>query len=120
MHSTTLLRFSVPVIILISAAFHLSVGLSLTATETSASTIDIVFGVIYVVIDIGLFVGKRLFIYLGLIFPLVDGIGGTAAHINSHSINPLIAAVIDVVIILAVAISYLTRALDRLPESEQF
>jgi len=90
----------VAVLILISAIFHLAVGLSLSATETSASTIDIVFGVIYVFIGIGLFVGKRVFNYLSLIFPLVDGIGGTVAHITSHSINPLIAAVIDVVIIL--------------------
>jgi hypothetical protein len=100
MNSVSLLRFSVAVLFLISAFFHLAVGFSLSATETNASTIDIVFGVIYVVIGIGLFVGKRLFIYLGLIFSLIDGIGGIFAHITSHSINPLIAAVIDVVIIL--------------------
>lgn len=88
------------VLFLVSAVFHLAVGLSLSATETSASTIDIVFGVIYLVICIGLFVGKRLFIYLGLIFSLIDGIGGTVVHIATHSINPLIAALIDFVIIL--------------------
>ena len=72
MHSTTLLRFSVTVLFLVSAIFHLAVGLSLSATESSASTIDIVFGVIYFFIGIGLFVGKRLFIYLGLIFSLIE------------------------------------------------
>ena len=100
MNSATLLRFSVAILFLISAIFHLAVGLSLYATETSASTIDIVFGIIYVFIGVGFFAGKRLFIYLGLIFSLIDGIGGTVAHITSRSINPLIAAVIDVVIIL--------------------
>lgn len=60
------------VLFLVSAIFHLAVGLSLSATESSASTIDIVFGVIYFFIGIGLFVGKRLFIYLGLIFSLIE------------------------------------------------
>jgi len=105
MRSTMLFRFSVAILILISAVFHLAVGISLSATETTASTIDIAFGVIYVFISIGFFVGKRLFIYLGVIFSLIDGIGGTVAHITSHSINPLIAAVIDVVIF--VCCSYL-------------
>jgi len=90
----------VAVLILISSIFHLAVGLFLSVTEINVSTIDIVFGVIYVFMGIGLFAGKRLFIYLSLIFPLIDGIGGTFAHITSHSINPLIAAVIDVIIIL--------------------
>ncbi len=88
------------VLILISAVFHLTVGFSLSATQTSASTIDIIFGVIYIVISIGFFVGKNLFIYLCLIFSLIDGIGGTVIHITSHSLNPLIAAAIDVVIII--------------------
>ena len=55
-----------------------------------------------------------------MIFPLVDGIGGTAAHITSHSINQLIAAVIDVVIILCCSYLLLDKALARLPESKQY
>jgi hypothetical protein len=94
------LRFLVAVLFLISAIFHFIVAYSLFATEFAPSIIDFVFGVIYAFLGIGLFFGKRLFFYFCLIFALIDGVGGVSAHIASQAIAPLIAASIDLVIII--------------------
>jgi len=94
------LRFFVGALVLAIAIFHLVLGVSLASNETVASTIDIVFGIIYIILCVGLFVRKRPSIYLCLIFCFIDGIGGTFAHIASHAVAPLIAAAIYVVIIL--------------------
>ena len=94
------LRFLAAALFLVSAIFHFIVGYSLFATELAPSIIDFVFGAVYVVLGIGLFFGKRVFLYLCLIFALIDGVGGVSAHIASQAIAPLIAASIDLVIII--------------------
>jgi len=89
---------------LVSGVLHVYVGLSFVGTNTTALAIDVAFGVIYVVIGIGLFVGRRLFSYLGVIFPLVGGTGATYEVVTGQAppapISPLIATAIDVVVIL--------------------
>lgn len=94
------LRFLVAALFLISAIFHFIVGYSLFSAEFVPSIIDFVFGVIYVILGIGLFVGKRLFFYFCLIFALIDAIGGFSAHIASQAVAPLVAASMDLVIII--------------------
>ena len=100
MQAINKLRFSVPALVLISAVFHLTVGLSLAATEATASTIEYYFR--------GSLHHSRnqsfcwqTTVYLSMSgFLSVDGVGGTFAHIASHAVDPLIAAAMDVVIIL--------------------
>lgn len=93
------LRGLVAALFLISAIFHFVVGYSLFGTEFVPSIIDFVFGIIYVFLGIGLFVGKRIFFYFCFIFSLIDAIGGFSAHFASQAVAPLIAASIDLVII---------------------
>ena len=104
------LTFLVAVLFLISGVFHLTVGYSLLATEFAPSIIDLVFGIIYIVLGISVFVDKRrLIFYLCLIFAFIDGAGGLYAHIASQAIAPLIAALIDLVIILICAYLVITK-----------
>jgi len=59
------------------------------------------FGVLYVVLGIGLFAGRRLFNYLGVVITVVGLIVGTYAYV-AISPEPVILplAVIDIIIIL--------------------
>jgi hypothetical protein len=101
------LRFLAAALILISGILHSAVGLSFTGTNNGVLAIDVGFGVIYIVTGIGLFIGKRLFSYLGVIFPLLGGSGGAYEYVTGHSqtyeysqlMNPLVIA-IDVIVIL--------------------
>jgi hypothetical protein len=95
MQTLTGLRFLLAALLLFSAIFHLIIGYSLLATEFAPSIIDLVFGVIYIFLSIGVLIAKRVFFYFSIIFALIDGIGGISAHIASQALAPLVAASID-------------------------
>jgi hypothetical protein len=97
-------RFLAAALLLISGVLHVYVGLSFIGTNTTALAVDVIFGVIYVIVGIGLYVGRRLFSYLGVIFPLIGGTGATYEVVTGQAppapISPLVAVAIDVAVIL--------------------
>jgi len=100
MDVSRVLRFLAAALILISGIVHLVAGLALSGTDTGALAVGVGFGVLYIVIGVGLFVGKRLFSYLGMIFPLIGGIGGTYVYLTSQMTGTLVAVAIDVIVVL--------------------
>lgn len=100
MDFSRVLRFLAAILILISGIVHLVAGLALSGTDTSILAVGVGFGLLYIVIGVGLFVGKRLFSYLGVIFPLIGGIGGTYNYVTTQMTSILVVVVIDVIVIL--------------------
>jgi hypothetical protein len=109
MDVSRVLRFSAAVLILFSGILHLVAGLILYATDTVTLAVLVGFGVIYIIIGVGLFVGRRLFTYLGVIFPIIGGIIGTYAYVTSQMTSTLVVVVIDVIVILCCAYLLLHR-----------
>ena len=98
MDVSRVLRFLAAVLILISGVIGVVAGLAFSGTFALA--VGVGFGVLYLVIGVGLFVGKRLFSYLGVIFPLMGGIGGIYVYVTTQVTPTLVAVVIDVIVIL--------------------
>lgn len=82
---------------LLGGIIHLA---AIAVTTGMQMAIMALFGVLYVVIGAGLFLGKRLFSYLGAVIPLVGTfIAGYAYAVSPDmTILPLIA--IDIIVIL--------------------
>ena len=103
------LRLVAGALLLLSGLVHTATGLSLAGTDSAAFTIDVLFGVIYVIIGIGLIIGKRLFLYLGLVLPLLGGTVGTYVYVTYGTHFDLaqtsIALIFDIVV--AVFCAYL-------------
>jgi hypothetical protein len=98
MDNTKSIRFSAASLITLSGAIHLALAVTTTGMElaTNAS-----FGLLYVIIGIGLFLGRRLFSYIGAVFPILGAIIGAYAYatLKPETIFlPLIA--IDIIVIL--------------------
>jgi hypothetical protein len=96
------LRFLAAVLIFFSGILHFVVGL-LSGSDVVTIAVGVGFGIAYMIIGVGLFVGKRLFYYAGIILPLIGGIGGTLVYVTTQVTTPLIAVVIDVIVILCCA-----------------
>jgi len=98
MDVSKVLRLLAATLILISGIVGVVAGLTFSGTFALAAGVG--FGVLYLVIGVGLFVGKRIFSYLGVIFPLIGGIGGTYLYVTTQMTSTLVAVVIDVIVIL--------------------
>jgi hypothetical protein len=109
MDVSNVLRFSAAALMLLSGILHLVGGLILSVTDITTLAVGAGFGVIYIIIGIGLFVGRRLFTYLGVIFPLIGGIGGTYAYVTGQMTSTLVLVAIDVIVILCCAYLLLHR-----------
>ena len=97
------LRFLAGVLIFFSGVLHFVAGLFLSGSDVVTMAVGVGFGVAYMIIGVGLFLGKRVFFYVGIILPLIGGIGGTLVYVTTQVTTPLIAVVIDVVAILCCA-----------------
>jgi hypothetical protein len=109
MNISRILRFLAAALIIISGIAHLGAGLSLAGTDIGSLIVGIAFGVIYIAIGVGLLVGKRLFSYMGVIFPLVGGIGGsynlfTSLSTGASILEPIIIALLSVIAIDVIVI----------------
>ena len=96
------LRFLAAVLIFFSGILHFVVGL-LSWSNVVNLAVGVGFGIAYMIIGVGLFMDKRLFYYVGIILPLIGGIGGTLNYVTTQAVTLLIAVVIDVIVILCVA-----------------
>jgi hypothetical protein len=103
------LRFLAAVLIFFSGILHFVAGLFLSGSDLVNMAVGVGFGVAYMIIGVGLFMGKRLFYYVGIILPLIGGIGGTLVYVTTQVTTPLIAVVIDVVVILCCAYLLLSK-----------
>jgi hypothetical protein len=92
------IRFLAASLILLAGIIHLVLAV-FTAGMNMASMAF--FGVLYVVIGGGLFIGRRLFSYLGAVMPLVGAFLGAYSYVAMKPetiMLPLIA--IDIIVIL--------------------
>jgi hypothetical protein len=96
------LKLLAAVLIFFSGILHFVVGL-LSASNVVTLAVGVGFGIAYMIIGVGLFTAKRLFYYAGIILPLIGAIGGTLVTVTTQSTTPLIAVVIDVIVILCCA-----------------
>lgn len=96
------LRFLATVLIFFSGILHFVVGL-LSWSNVVNLAVGVGFGIAYMIIGVGLFMDKRLFYDVGIILPLIGGIGGTLVYVTTQTTTPLIAVVIDVIVILCCA-----------------
>jgi uncharacterized membrane protein (DUF2068 family) len=97
MDTTKGIRLLAASLVMLGGIIHLA---AIAFTTGMQMAIMALFGVLYVVIGAGLFMGRRLFSYLGVVIPLVGTfIAGYAYAVNPDTtILPLIA--IDVIVIL--------------------
>jgi hypothetical protein len=93
------LRLLAASLLMFTGIFHLA--MAAYAAESVMAPGSALFGVLYVVLGIGLFAGRRLFNYLGVVITFVGLIVGTYAYV-AISPEPVIPplAVIDIIIIL--------------------
>lgn len=92
------LRLLASSLILIGGFAHLALVFLFTEMEIAP---NVLFGLLYLVIGIGLFMGKKLFTYLGVCIPLVGAFLGTYSYVFMSSeliLLPLIA--IDILVVL--------------------
>ena len=102
MDVSRVLRFSAAALTLLSGILHLVGGLFLSGLDVVTLAVGVGFGVALVIISVGLFMGKRLFYYLGIIVPLIGGIIGTYSYITTQ-VQTLPFVVIDVIVVLCCA-----------------
>ena len=77
---------------------HLAMAALVTESQMAVLAL---FGVLYVIVGIGLFAGKRLFSYLGVVIPVAGTIIATYAYVASKPEPATLTAIaIDVIIIL--------------------
>jgi hypothetical protein len=91
------IRFLGASLVLLGGIIHLA---AVAVTTGMQMAIMALFGVLYVAIGVGLFLGKHLFSYLGVVIPLVGTfIAGYAYAVSPDmTILPLIA--LDIIVIL--------------------
>jgi putative Mn2+ efflux pump MntP len=102
MDANRVLRFLAAVLALLSGILHLVGGLFLSGLDVVTLAVGVGFGVALVIIGVGLFIGKRLFYYLGIIIPMIGGIIGTYSYITTQ-VQTLPFVVMDVIVILCCA-----------------
>jgi hypothetical protein len=107
MDTTKGIRLLAASLIILGGIIHLA---AIAVTTGTQMAIMALFGVLYVVIGGGLFIGRRLFSYLGVVIPLAGTfIAGYAYAVNPDTIIlPLIA--IDIAVILCCCYLILHKA----------
>jgi uncharacterized membrane protein (DUF2068 family) len=97
MDTTKGIRLLAASLIMLGGIIHLA---AIAVTTGTQMAIMAIFGVLYVVIAVGLFLAKRLFNYLGVVIPLAGTFVGGYAYVITRegTVLPLIA--IDIAVIL--------------------
>ena len=93
------IRFLAVILIVLNGFIHLALtAVAITIEEVAVMAL---FGLLYVVIGIGLFLGRRLFSYLGVILPFLGACIGTYTYltVKTETILLLLIAV-DLIVIL--------------------
>ncbi len=92
------IRFLAASLLMLTGIIHLA--LAVLATGTAMVPLAL-FGVLYVIIGIGLFTGRRLFSYLGVIIPLVGAcVGAYSCIVMTPETIMLLLIAIDIAVIL--------------------
>ena len=107
MDTAKAIRLSAAILILLGGVIHLA---AIAVTSGAEMAIMAIFGVLYVIIAMGLFWGKQLFSYLGLIIPFVGTFVAGYAYVITRewTVLPLIA--IDIAVILCCGYLILHKA----------
>ena len=91
--------FSAAILILLNGVIHLA--LTAFATTVEEVAVMALFGLLYVIVGIGLFLGKRLFRYLGVVLPLIGVCIGTYTYLTMKPETILLLLVaVDIIVIL--------------------
>jgi hypothetical protein len=85
-------------LIMLGGIIHLALAVLTTGMEMATM---VFFGLLYVVIGIGLFIGRRLFSYLGVVIPLVGACLGAYSYVamKPETIILLLIA-IDIIVMM--------------------
>ncbi len=97
MDTTKGIRFLAAFLIMLGGIIHLA---AIAVTSGVQLAIMAIFGVLYVVLGVGLFLGKRFFIYLGVVAPLVGTFVGGYAYVTTRDVTVLPLIAIDIAVIL--------------------
>ena len=93
------IRFFAAILIVLNGVIHLA----LTAFSTTIEEVAVMalFGLLYVIIGIGLFLGRRLFSYLGVVLPLIGVCIGTYTYLTMKPETILLLLIaVDITVIL--------------------
>jgi hypothetical protein len=85
-------------LVMLGGIIHLA---AIAVTTGAQMAIMAIFGVLYVAIAVGLFLGKRLFSYLGVVIPLVGTFVGGYAYVMTQEVTVLPLIAIDIAVILS-------------------
>jgi hypothetical protein len=89
-------RLAAALVLLLDGIIHLA----LAGVGGSDAAALAAFGVIYVVIAAGLFWDKRVFVYLGIVFPIIGIFGGAYTYTNNPQALLLVLIGLDAVAVL--------------------
>ena len=93
------IRFLAAILIVLNGVIHLALTASATAVEEVA--VMALFGVLYVIVGIGLFLGRRLFSYLGVILPFIGACIGTYTYLTMKPETIVLLLIsVDIIVIL--------------------
>lgn len=96
MSATKMFRLAAATILLIDGLIHVAF-----ATAAASNALELaVFGVIYVGMAAGLFWGKKAFIYLGIVLPIIGIFGGAYTYTNNPQAILLVLIGMDAVVVL--------------------
>jgi len=103
------IRFLAATLLVITGVWHIT--LFLKATDDPASLPLLVFGVIYTLTGLLLFTPNKLWVYLGLAFPLIGMISAAIKlGINSFDITMWTLISIDIVVVVCCAYLLLVKS----------
>jgi hypothetical protein len=102
MNVPKIVRLAAASVLAVDGILHLA-GTALTS-ETTQMAVLAIFGAVYVVIAAGLFWGRRIFTYLGVIAPIFGLIvGGLSMVAMGVQTNTLVVIALDIVVIVCCA-----------------
>ena len=104
------IRFLAAALLVITGAWHLA--LFFKAIDDPASLPLLVFGVAYALTGILLFTPKKIWIYLGLAFPLI-GMTSAAIELGIDTFDATMWALISIDVVVIVCCAYLLLAKSK-------
>jgi uncharacterized membrane protein (DUF2068 family) len=97
------LRLLAASLILFDGIGHLAAAAFATELEMAVLAL---FGVLYIALGVGLFAGRRLFSYLGVVIPIVGVSIGTYSYV-ARKPEPVILAFVSIAIVVILCCCYL-------------
>ena len=99
METIRVIRFFAANLIMLNGAIHLALIDFATTVEEIA--VMALFGLLYIIIGIGLFLGRRLFSFLGIIFPFIGVCIVTYTYLTMKPETILLLLIaVDIIVIL--------------------